>query len=250
MKLHFLKENSLEALRSNIANNLNEYKQPTNQWIFDYFYEDNPFGEYKYEFPDFSLECKDEEKQGIIDVQNTIILYSSMKILTDTQASDERLWSGLCHYDFWGFLQKRWNVDKKEKLKLSEIKTRYFFAHNKRRSLFTNSLSKLWWLGRLTYDDSKIDPFELTKYFCDDYATKTLIIFSNNYMGNREITKGLISALKQLDEEGYVHKSGIKRQVYYDATEYLNILGGTYILDYFTAEEIKEKVLLYMKSLK
>lgn len=249
MKVHFLKENSLEALRTNLSGNLNNYRQPTNQWILDYFGEDeNPFGEYKYKFPDFQLEFNDQESLGELDVSNTIALYSAMKSLSDTQASDERLWSGLCHCDFWEFLHSRWKWGENKKPKDTDIKSRYFFAHTKRRSLFTNSLSKLWWLGRLTYDETRADPFELTRYFDNDYATKVLIIFSNNYMSNNQISLGLISALKKLEEEGFVPKGGSKRELYYKATEYLNILGGSYILDYFSAEEIEEKVLKHMKS--
>lgn len=41
-----------------------------------------------------------------------------------------------------------------------------------------------------------------------------------------------------------------RKQKLLEATKYLNVLGGTYILDYFTSEEIEEKVIKYMKSLK
>lgn len=79
MKVHFLKENSLEALRTNLSGNLNNYRQPTNQWILDYFGEDeNPFGEYKYKFPDFQLEFNDQESLGELDVSNTIALKSRL----------------------------------------------------------------------------------------------------------------------------------------------------------------------------
>ena len=88
----------------------------------------------------------------------------------------------------------------------------------------------------------------MTRYFGNDYATKVLIIFSNNYTSNSQISLGLISALKKLEEEGFVPKGGAKRELYYKATEYLNILGGSYILDYFAPEEIEEKVLKHMKS--
>ena len=41
-----------------------------------------------------------------------------------------------------------------------------------------------------------------------------------------------------------------RKQKLLEATKYLNVLGGTYILDYFTSEEIEEKVIKYMKSIK
>ena len=67
-------------------------------------------------------------------------------------------------------------------------------------------------------------------------------------MANTQISVGLLSALKKLEENGYdmTHR----KQKLLEATKYLNVLGGTYILDYFTSEEIEEKVIKYMKSIK
>ncbi len=249
MKVHFLTENSLEALRANLNGNLKHYADENNEWIYSYFGDTSPFIEYKHEFPDFGLSFDMEYDVGKNDVNNTIILYSAMKSLTDTQATDERLWSGMCHCDFWDFLQKRWQIKDYHNLSDSIIKVRYF-AHDRKRSLIKNSLSKLWWCGRLTYDDNRKDPFELTKYLINDYATKMLIIFSNNYISNHDIMVGLFSALMYLENIGYQIKDRSRRDIYYEATKYLNVLGGTYILDYFTSEELEEKIIKYMKSVK
>ena len=249
MKVHFLTENALEALRTNLKGNLRHYADDTNDWIYDYFGSENPFIEYKQEFPSFQLAFDAGEDVGQIDVKNTITLYSAMRNLTDTQATDERLWAGMCHSDFWEFLRERWQVNSYHDLRDSNVNTRYFFAHNKKRSLVTNSLSKLWWIGRLTYDEKRADPFELTKYLVSDYSTKSLVIFSNNYISNPTVAIGLFSALKHLEEMGYTIRNKKSRDVYYEATKYLNVLGGTYILDYFTSEEIEEKVIKYMKSI-
>ncbi len=250
MKVHFLTENALEALRTNFKGNLRHYADDTNDWIYEYFGTDSPFIEYKQEFPDFKLSFNANEDIGKMDVNNTITLYSAMRTLTDTQATDERLWAGMCHCDFWEFLKERWQVTSYHSLKDTNVMTRYFFAHNKKRSLVTNSLAKLWWIGRLTYDESRTDPFELTKYLTTDFSTKSLVIFSNNYISNPTVTIGLFSALKHLEDDGYKIKGKTSRDIYYEATKYLNVLGGTYILDYFTSEEIEEKVIKYMKSLK
>lgn len=111
--------------------------------------------------------------------------------------------------------------------------------------MFRNTLSRLWWLGRLTYDETRKDPFELTRYWEEDFSTKMLILFSNNYMANPELTKGLVSALIDLESRGL--PSGMsRRDVYYQASQYMNVYGGIHILDYYSAEEIKEKIIRYM----
>ncbi|HJI56610.1 MAG: DUF6339 family protein [Pseudoruminococcus massiliensis] len=240
MKIHFLKQNSLEALRFNIPSNIKHYKDSSNQWTYDYFVDENPFGEYKIEVEDFELINMDNPSKT--DLTNSIIIYSAMKNISDTQATDERLWAGLFHSDEWKFLCKRW--DKYVNMKPSEIYSRYFFGQDKKRSLFTNSLSRLWWVERLTYDSERKDPFELTKYFERNFSTKSLVIFSNNYMANINVTRGLITALKYIESE--FSNICFSRELYYETTKYLNILGGTYILDYFSSDEIKEKIISYI----
>ncbi len=244
MIIHFIKEDALSALKMNVKGNIKLYELSTNRWIYDYFDGENPFAEYKLQVPDFQF-CNNKN-----DVENAIRLYTAMKDLTDTQASDERLWAGLCHSDFWEFLHERWKEDKIRTNPESIVLGRYFLntKNGVRRALFGNTLSRLWWLGRLTYDEKRKDPFELTRYWEKDFSTKFFILFSSNFMGNREITKGLISALMALEKEDFT-VGARKRDIYYQASQYLNIYGGTHILDYYTAEEIKEKILRYMRGL-
>lgn len=246
MKLHFLNENSLEALRVNLRENLENYKNPTNDWIYKFFDGSDPFLEYKIEVMDFALTFDAERPIGEQDVDNAIILYSAMKNLSDTQAADERLWAGLCHCDQWEYLHIRMKKNNEKTLKENEIKTRYFFAHDRKRSLLTNSLSRLWWLGRLTYDKNRSDPFELTKYFKENFSHKFLTTFSRNYTGNIEIIKGLISALIELDQETDSDNIDFEA-IHWEATRYLNVLGGMYILDYFTSDEIHDRVIKHIK---
>ena len=249
MKLHFVKESCLETLRHNLNSNLKLYRNDTNEWVAKECGEE-PFIEFKMEVPDFELSYDGSLEAGAQDVQNAITLYSALKGLTDTQATEERLWSGLCHGDFYGFLHKRWDMANLKKIESNEVATRYFFFKGQKRALFTNTLSRLWWCARLTYNTDFKDPFELTRYFADDFTTKMLMIFSNNYMANKDVVKGLILALQQLEKEGFaLPNQKKKREVYYEATRYLNVLGGTCILDFFSAEEIHDKVLGHLKAL-
>ena len=68
-------------------------------------------------------------------------------------------------------------------------------------------------------------------------------------MSNKNIATGLISALADLEKDKFSLPKGSKREVYYAATRYLNILGGTVILDMFSPDEIKSKVINHLKSL-
>ncbi len=254
MIVHYLKEDCLIALKKNIRNNIKNYNLPTNEWIYDFFDGESPFLEYKYKVEDFQFDSSTTENSeiGKQEVENVKKIYTAMKNLTDTQATDERLWAGLTHCDFYSFMHKRFisDLDKNVIKEVeSNIKTKFFYGSDARkRSLFRNALSKLWWIGKLTYDSKRKDPFELTSFLCKDFGTKSLILFSNNYMGNSNVARGLLSALLELEE---VSKNlGLrKRDIYYKASEYLNVFGGTHILDYYSEEEIKDRLINYIYGL-
>lgn len=138
MKLHFLKYDALASLRANVEGNLEKYRLPVNDWIYEFFGEEEPFGEFMTTVGDISLVCTEKE-QGKADVQNVITLYSAMMNITDTQASDERLWAGMCHGDMWEFLNKRWEASSSKKITKEDVLSRYFYGQGRRRSLITNS---------------------------------------------------------------------------------------------------------------
>jgi hypothetical protein len=236
MKLYFLKEYALDTLKGNISSNLSDYTKPSNNWINEFFHEDSVFVEYKKEVSDFTLDMSFEKPEES-DIQNIKTLYSAMKNLNETEATDERLWAGLAHGQFWSFMRYRWSLDSKFPTE-REILSRFFFGQSKRRSLITNTLSKYWWIGKLTYDEKRSNPFELTEYLKHDFATRILILFSSNYSSNATIVRALISTLIMYQKQGI----NIDRYTFTEVTKYLNVLGGTYILDYFNEDELSEKI--------
>ena len=66
MKLKFLHENTLEELRENIENNLESYKSNSNEWIFEFFQNNNPFLEFKKEIPEFKLNMSMKSRVKVI----------------------------------------------------------------------------------------------------------------------------------------------------------------------------------------
>ncbi|MGC7872070.1 DUF6339 family protein [Desulfosporosinus sp. SYSU MS00001] len=243
MKLYFLKEEALETLKGNIKTNLRNYSNITNDWIINFFNGENPFIEYKKEVNDFKLSMT-YEKPEESDIENIKIIYPAMSNISETDATDERLWSGLEHSIFWDYLRYRWSTSKKQPSD-KDILNHYFFSQYKKRSLITNTLAKLWWIGKLTYDIKRKNPFELTEYLKHDFATKIRILFSSNFSNNPKIVRSLLSSLIKLEHEGFV----ISREVFIESTKYLNVLGGTYILDYFEEEELSEKLIKRITAL-
>jgi len=237
MKLYFLKQDALDTLQGNLKTNARKYMNPTNEWIIEFFDGQSPFLEYKKEVVDFSLDMSFEKPEES-DVANIKILYSAMKGLTETDATDERLWSGLEHGQFWDYLRYRWSLDKNIPTE-KEISRHFFYGQSKRRSLLVNTLSRLWWIGKLTYDEKRSNPFELTEVLSNDFATRTLMLFSSNYSSNPMIVRAILAAMLDVKKNG----NNISRDIFTGITKYLNVLGGTYILDYFDEDVLKEKII-------
>lgn len=235
-EVKYLKDDSLVNLKKSIYRNLEQYKKE-NVWLDDYFDEDN-----------YSLELRDSFKIKFNlltdngykdDFENVKIIYDNFKMLTPAQASDERLWSYLTHVPFWYYMIKRWSVREREnkdenKLK-GFIKSRYFFGfgENTDRNLSRNGIARLWWYGHISYDESSLDRYHLTKVLLtqQDFGQHLL---ESAFTRNPDITKAILSIFKELDEE-YVKRDYIR-----PITEYLNIIGGVTILDEMTKNKFRE----------
>ena len=175
-----MKQKALDYMRANINSlYINYYRESTNQWIVDLFDYD-PF-EFFMEIPDFSL-APITSKKGEVDLENCKILYSKLMQISESQASDERLWAGLCNSTFYEYLIKRWdykNLELKDpKNDASTVLSRFFFRGGTRAGFFRNSLAKCWWVGRATYQPDLKNKFELLDALGpDDFSSKVSDFF-------------------------------------------------------------------------
>ena len=250
MRLHYMRAEALGALKIDLKSNPDLYKRYSkadNKWLDSYFKKrkiSQPFGEINLDISyDFSLPFDAGKSESENDVDAAVALYSALQGLSDADAADERLWAGLCHKDFYSYLNKRWGKTKEPKF----IQSRFFFGQGIHRSEFTNSFAKLWWVGRLTYDQNNKDPFEYTKYLKNGLiGTGRVTLFSNSFCASHEILIGLIMAHKKLGEDGY--NIFPAKDVMVLETKYLNRIGGTFPLDFYDRYEICEMVFNHIKD--
>lgn len=180
------------------------------------------------------------------DGKNVEILHRSLKDLSPVQASQEKFWMGMAMTYYKDYLYYRLDEeiknDNRKRLKTALTS----FGNGKKRALVVNVLSRLWWVGELTYDDTRKDPYELTKMFCrSDFSGKAILFSSSNLMSNKEIRLGVLSALFKLDK---TIEGGIVRLHYVEALKYLNLIAGVSLLDLKTRGEIEEIVVEYISS--
>lgn len=238
MKLYFLKQECLDILKNNIAYNIENYSQDNNKWIYDYLEIETPFLPFKYETKEFELKTEGFDSSSAMDLENSKILYENLKGISESAASDERLWAGLTHSNFYSFVQKRWAYDVENMKHENYIKSRYFYSETS-KGIFRNTLSKLWWIGKLTYDESRNDPYELTNVLgSGDMATRVNDMFTSNFSRNPKSGHAFLSAIKEFEDQGIK----IGGYTYRKAVQYMNAFGGITLIDYLTEAEIKKTV--------
>lgn len=213
---------------------LNKYQNyPKNDWIYE-ICDKNPFIDTKYtDLPDIEFDMSADKSKAIeTDFENVKRVYSALRFLSDSNASEERLWVALCLSTGYSYVQYRWPSKTVE-----NVHQHYFFAFNNRRSYTRNAIARLWWIGRLTYDSGRKDPYELTEYVCRK-ADHIFHLIERNTSNNLHVIRPVIEAILEAEEKGY----DINTDDVGNIAKYLNLLGGMYILDYMPEEWIKEKI--------
>lgn len=237
MKIYFFKQSALDYFKTNINSNVSKYTECGCEWV-EKEYKD-PFIEYKIDVPDFQLYV-DVNNPNKMDLENSKLIYYHLREISDSQATDERLWAGLSHSTFYNYVQKRWsgNREVNNMKKASYITTRYFFGQHSPK--FRNTLCKLWWIGRLTYDeDNAENPFHLTDVLGNnDMATRVNDLFTSNFSRNIKVVKAFLETVDEFDKSGKI----VNKDIFRSAVQYVNVLGGIYLLDYFDLETLKDMI--------
>ena len=242
MNLQFISWDDLNAIKENLDQYVSKFALPSNAWIEEELGH-SPFLNTKYPMPDIHLDMSQPvDKAHLTDAANVQEVYGKLSFISDSQASDERLWAGMCLGPFYEYTQYRWKIAKK--CTKQDIKAHYFFGFGARRSLSRNALARLWWIGRLTYDDSRPDPYELTKFVCEN-ADHALHIIERNTSNSPTIIRAFVSAILAARTEGL----NINTDTVGELSKYLNLLGGTYILDCLPYDTIYNKILAKAREL-
>lgn len=233
MRIKYLTEDDLNAVKSNLSDVLCDVIAEDGKSLNEFFGRDNLIKETQFEINDFKLDMSQPDgKESLTDVENIQRVYNHMKFLSDSQASDERIWAAYTFSEFLDYMRYRWKASS-----ISDLENRYLFGYSVQRSLFRNGVSRLWWIGRFTYDETRLDPYELTRFLCkdQDYIEN---ICGRNIFNNPDVGFATISALNDAEKSGVV----VNRELVREISKYVNLLAGTYLLDTLSKEEIYQKI--------
>lgn len=248
MNLIYFTKDAYKYLKKDLdANKDNYYKDEP--WLSEYFAKvgiDEFYKTSSIVVPNVQLfySGDDIESKNKDDLLNIKLLYPGYKDkITPLQASDPLLWSALCHIPFKEYVLKRWKKDDGT----VRLDQRFFATEGRASLLYYNAISRLWWSGYLTYDEEKAstNPWHLTEtLFSAQQIQKDL--FDQPFSMNRTIVKGLLSALKRVQDENGNFCTTIFRKC---CDSYINHYGAVSILDTLSADEIETIAYDYMRKL-
>lgn len=236
MKVRYLSERALNTLKSSLDAYLPYFAEETNAALIAKLKgdleTDEIFRDTNYVFPDEELSAS---KESDAELESIKAVYGAMKDLPSAVAMDERLWAGIAIDLCWNYVRERWDIPTmfadKDKSLQNKVHEHFFFMHNPRRSFTRNAISRLWWLGSLTYDEKNLeDPYRRTKIVTADLGY-VVDLLERNFSNNRRISFEFVDAVEvaraEVEDEGKV----ILRPELRILCKYLNMLGGVYILD-------------------
>lgn len=232
-KIKFLTEDSIEFLKRNSGDLYRTVILSGEKTLEEFIGDVGQIKETSFEMDEFVLEMgQPVGKEPLTDAENVQRVYSHMKALSDSQASDERIWIAYTLQEQLSYMQYRWKVSSAE-----EMMNRYFFNYSKNRSLFRNGIARLWWIGRVTYDEKREDPFELTKFLCN-HQDFIETICGRSTFNNPTVQRATLNALYDILKD----RKNDNREIIREIAKYVNLLAGTFILDMLTYDEIYNKV--------
>ena len=243
MKIKFLSELALETLRVNLKHHLHLFRKDDNKALLAALKADigeDPLKESNYSLPDSMV--LNPSTSGEEEVANIRKIYGELKTLPRSIACDGRLWAGLAIDRFWKYTKDRWEFG--TSFSEGKVLDHFLFKGHSKKVYTRQSIARLWWIGDLTYDPSRADPYEITSFTMKD-TDYVVNLLERGFSSNRQIFREVIEAIEQGRAENLV----IARQEIREISKYLNLLGGVYVLDAFPEGLVREKVYAMAKKL-
>ena len=246
MKARFLTEEALQNLKANFGVWRNLFAESTNDSLFAELEKAMPgkaiLKETKWELPPVQL---NSSKASPDELANVRAIHGGLCDLPPAVAMDERLWAGLALGSYWRYVQERWEIRewlaRDPEKGLRRAMEHYLFMHNPRRSFTRNAISRLWWLGQLTVDDTLSDPYARTGIVMKDLGY-IVDLLERNFSNNPRISREFIDAVEAARQEVAPLGLVILRPELRTLCKYLNTLGGVYVLDMFPPGGISVKI--------
>ncbi len=227
MKLRYCTINTLESLRRTVQHRLDWYYDPVNS------IHPASFGgsrESTIEAPELAEKLSvDDPQPSATDVFNALVAYNALRDLTPHQASIERMWVYLCHFDCPQYVSARWlkqRPDDNEQA-VREV-LNHFFAAGNRAVIRDNGVSRLWWLGKIAHDVDPEHPGEFLTILLHRQDVRSALIERPSVSMNQKLLRAIYAVMREHWANG---GELFERDVFRNWMIALNRRGGVVLLD-------------------
>ncbi len=208
---------------------------PTNAWLADFFEDENLFTQSKIELPEINLDMSAEDPVDT-DYQNAIKIFEGLNHISESTACDERLWISCSFGQFYEYMRYRFNPQDDR----YNLQTRWIMSdEGKKRDLFKHGISSLWWYAYITYDEKRENPYELLDY-CFKHRSFLYALYYRAYSSSKTVCHAVIQAMMNYENVG----GTVTHTNIHEIMKYVSFLGGAYLIDTFSEQELCDKILL------
>lgn len=245
MKIKTITEEGLRLCHENLELILTEVVKTGHKTLEELFAPETICRDTGIEYTSFTFNMNDAKTES--DVENIKIVYSALRHLTPSQASQEGIWVAFAFSDGLDYLKKRW-----QPMTDSELNTHFLYGFGKHRSLFRQGIARLWWIGFMTYDESYEDPYTLTRFTCN-HTDIIQFICEQPVFQNQVMRKSTIRAMYDLDRQFNEEEQSkvpikqrygihINKRHIQAVGRYMNMLSASYIIDTWPEEQVYKTV--------
>ncbi|MCI9112549.1 MAG: hypothetical protein HFJ99_08345 [Eubacterium sp.] len=236
MKLKYFTESAYNDLFDCVDKNVAYYSDIDNNWI-----------KKKFDKREYSKESRIDVTLPPLSISNSEYM-NAVKIhtvfkdrITPKQASNPYLWSYLSHCEYWEYTCQRWSSTR---MSVDSIKEHYFCKSEtgNRIGFLRNSISRLWWMAELSYQEDKSNRYELTELLFS-HSDLCQSVIERNFSMNKEVIVGILSAIKAINDDPDLKNVGIDKNGEYEwrnLCKYINRYGAVTLLDVLDRDDIRE----------
>lgn len=243
MRLQYITDEGIGYLKGNIKNHISFYQNGDKEYFGKILLDNKYLQDTGYNIDNFAdrLRVSGNDKED--DVINAKILYEALKDIPPYMAAEESFWTALTHTLLFDFVYKKRgegfkNTEKSLEYKEKAIKNAFFtYMQGKRRGMFVNCISSLWWGAHTVYDEKSRNPYHLLKEIAlTGYPSTVMLMSSSSIMGRNETSVGFFLVIEALRAEGIK----LSRQDIVEGIKYLNLVAGLNLIDLKSRTEISD----------
>lgn len=235
----YIRENQLRKLKSAVEDNLDAYLSGAPDWPA-FFEGDNilrvssiPMAE------DLTARIRMPQDGKTMDAENCVIVYESLKDLTLQQATDERVWARLAHFDLWDYVQRRWPLDPNKREQAARSVRAHYFVSGVRGFFRDNGVSRLWWMGWIASRCPHFSIERTLEILLHQSDVRANLLERSSFGMSAEIFSAV---MKRLGESYEDDKSLFERRRFREFMKRLNRRGGKVALNALESKQLDDLI--------